>query len=158
MTFKKLKWQSISTAIFFAILFHSCSWQEYFVIFNESKNAINLAYRLSEVHSGFPIFTTQASCYAGKNHKISWEKPVEPFTSEQSTFAFTGKLEPGYVLIIGHLSNDKYLSYNQNFINGRQFNLVSLQITSAEKTLNVIPENFDSCFKKRNGIVGMVVK
>ena len=61
-------------------------------------------------------------------------------------------------LIIGELSNDHYSRYDQQFINDRRFNLKVIEIRNGSQTTNISPKQFDTYFKKKNGIIGYVIR
>lgn len=140
-------------ALFFVML-SGCSWQEYFVIMNNSPSPVTIEYCVTMSFEGFPIFADDPEvfeCY--RNNTINWERPIQQEVTTTSDTVFRFTLNPGNASIIGRLSNDHYSHYNQYYINGRVFNLEYIYIYSDKDTTTIYPENFDKVFKKEDGYI-----
>ena len=135
--------------VFLASLLRACSWRIRFFIMNTGDNPINVEIKLNKSVASFPIFQYRRMyLHDAPNNKIKdEEKEVLVDTLEDlSHFKF---ILPAHTAVeIGELQNDNYKKYNQYFINGRVFNLESLVITSQGKETKIIPETFDTYFKK----------
>ena len=116
---------------------------------NTSNNPVNIDIKLNKNISTFPIFHYgKIYVHEAPNEKIKdEEKEILSDTLENfSHFNFT--LPAHSAAEIGELQNDKYEKYNQFFINGRVFNLESLVINSGGNKTKIVPETFDTYFKK----------
>lgn len=137
----------------------ACSWNEYFVIQNSSSTEATVSYSIAEKSSGFPLFDHQATLYKlTKTNKIDWNSRQIAADIDTSLTGVNVKVPANYALIIGVLSNDHYSSHDQKFINDRFFNLKKLEISTNKDTLKILPENFDSYFKRSNGAISHLVK
>lgn len=134
-----------------AALLYACSWVENFVVFNDTANPVYVQYTVSDA-GGFPIFTDHPTVYAQtKGGGIDYEKIIAFADEDTARNRVSVKLPPNHAMIIGHLMNDKYTAHNQQFINGRVFNLVSI---AANTQKPIIPSAFDTHFKKgKHGVV-----
>jgi len=113
----------------------------------------------SKVVGTFPIFDyASASIYAlNKRSKIDFEKSSNLKYDTITKFShITFKLPPQSAVQIGALHNDKYKSYNQNFINGRFFNLEKIIIKKTD--LVIVKTDFDKYFKRDNNEITYNVK
>lgn len=138
--------------LIFCFQFYTCSWQEEFVIINSSEQALLITITTSNANGGFEIFDKVPTVFAvDKEGEIKRDKSLQFQFDEVEDRSIQFNLPPKTCAIIGNLSNDKYEKYNQEFINGRKFNLVSIQIKTAHKTISIYPSNFDNHFKKSNG-------
>jgi len=145
--------------LFFLYIFQGCSWQEYFIITNQTSTDIIIEYEITMPQTGFAIFDTHPSSYKlNSNNNIDWNEQADVL--DQDTAAFTAKivLAPKTALTIGHLSNDHYKGRDQYFINGRVFNLKRLKIQNDKTVIEISPENFDDHFSKKDGIIALRVK
>ena len=143
----------------FVFILQACSWQEYFVITNQTEENINIEYEIISPSGGFPIFEDHPSGYKlNASNEIDWTKTIEPLDLDTARLSVKIILEPKQALIIGYLSNDHYKKHDQYFINGRSFNLKKLQIQKDKTTLTISPENFDEYFFKKNGTIVLRVK
>lgn len=130
----------------------SCSWQEYFVVSNASQSEVIINYQINEIKNGFPIFTNQPLLYKlNSSNKIDWNNNQIPIDLDTSLTGFTLKIPANCAVVFGELSNDHYKVYNQDFINGRIFNLKELEILKNNDTIKILPATFDTHFKKING-------
>lgn len=143
--------------VLFTILFTSCSWQEYFVVENNSDSSIVVSYSLSQAN-GFPIFDEADAYMTTKSGEIDWNKKITIEDSDTSALGFQFILPPNSVLLFGHLSNDHYSSWNQQFINGRVFNFQMMKIKMKDRNITITKDGFDSFFKKKNGFIQFKVK
>jgi hypothetical protein len=135
-------------------LLSGCSWQEYFVISNETNADITVEYKLAAVVHGFAIFNQTPTVYAQDiSGNIDWERKISIVDKDTSLDVVKVVLPAKSTLIFGRLSNDKYEKYNQYFINSRVFNLTSVSIINNGNITEIRPENFDNFFVKKNGII-----
>lgn len=137
--------------------FESCSWQEYFIIINQSNREQKIIISLDEIQEGIPIFDRNFDFYEfDKAGNPLWDKKKTLRVVKLTDYSFEFNLPIGYGVVFGRLSNDKYISSNQNFINGRRFNLQSIE-TDHEEVL-IVKENFDRFFIKSNGHISYQLK
>lgn len=135
-------------------LFSGCSWQEYFVVSNESTSDITLEYEIESFENGFPIFESRPSVYRlDASGTINWNEKVTVADGNMLPQIIQIVLPPKSAIIIGNLSNDQYEKHDQYFINGRKFNLKNMKIVAKNKIIEISPENFDNYFKKKNGFI-----
>lgn len=155
----KPKMKKLVIVFLILFLFQSCSWQEYFVISNQTKTDIIIEYELEAPKNGFGIFNTRSTIYKTSNSgEIDWNEVYEPSDQDSASLSFKIILPPNNALILGTLSNDNYKRHDQYFINGRSFNLKKLSIKKGTTTLQISPENFDDYFVKKKGIIGLKIK
>jgi len=132
----------------------SCSWNEYFALFNASGASIRVRYDIDSVESGFPLFNTAYRAYkTDRNTSIDWNKSVQLIDSDTLKNSVTLILPDQTSLIIGELSNDHYSRYDQQFINDRRFNLNVIEVGNDSHATRISPKQFDTYFKKKNGII-----
>lgn len=142
--------------LFLLALLQSCSWHEDFFIYNVSAFDAEIEYELEAIRSGYmPIFGAKVKLYKLDNSKsIDRENPLPVADTDASFLKLKITLPGNTALNIGQLSNDHYKKYNQEFINGRVFNLKAIRVLSKTDTLVILPETFDAYFKKENqGII-----
>lgn len=146
--------------IFFGFVLSGCSWVERFVIFNTLNESILVNYTLTQPdENGFAIFDQYVECYELKNNQnFDWNKSISVVDTDSSQFSFSFEIPAQTAFIFGHLHNDSYEGYDQYFINGRSFNLESLEIISSTQKVSTTPEAFDQLFKKKDGVIGYEVK
>ncbi len=148
-TFQKVKIAFISASFIF--LLTGCSWQEYFLITNETASNIAVEYSISSPGTGFGfgIFETTPTIYKlTPTGSIDWNDQLSIVDTDTTSLGVRIILPPKSSIVIGYLSNDHYEKYDQQFINGRTFNLKKINLNSNGKSTEIIPENFDSFFKK----------
>ena len=139
------------------ILLSGCSWQEYFVLENNSDSSIVVSYSISQAN-GFPIFD-EANVYSTtQSGEIDWNKNINIADADTSALGFQFTLPPNSFLTFGHLSNDHYSSWSQHFINGRVFNFQVMNIKMKDRNITITKDGFDSFFKKKNGNIQFKVK
>lgn len=149
-TFKKVKISIISASFIFLLC--GCSWQEYFLVTNETTSAITIKYSISNPESGFGIFETTPTLYKlNSSGSVDWNNQLSFVDTDTTSLGIRVILPPKSSVMIGYLSNDHYKKYDQQFINGRTFNLKKINLNSNGKSSEIIPENFDGFFKKRSG-------
>ncbi|MES2138358.1 MAG: hypothetical protein V4511_01525 [Bacteroidota bacterium] len=159
MTFKKVKTAFISASFIF--LLSGCSWQEYFMVTNETTSDITIEYSISSPGSGFGfgIFETTPTIYKlTPTGSIDWNDQLSFVDTDTTSLGVTVLLPAKSSVVIGYLSNDHYKKHDQQFINGRTFNLKKINLNSSGKSTEIIPENFDSFFKKSSGNIEYRVK
>lgn len=131
-----------------------CSYLQRFLIYNTTDEAIEVEITLSPEVNDFPIFQYPHNYFdkldmydIDRNNNILGpsEKYLELDTLDNFAH-FTLTLPPKKAIEIGALHNDKYVSYDQKFINGRTFNLVEIKIP--KKNITIVPSTFDSFFSK----------
>lgn len=129
------------------------------MITNETQSEIIIEYEVITPLNGFIIFDIQPTNYelTSKEH-IDWTKEHEVKDLVTSSGLVKLKLPPNKGLIIGRLSNDSYKSYDQDFINGRHFNLKTLKIRTLKEVTEIKPETFDDYFVKQKGVVVYIIK
>lgn len=153
------KMKKLAIVFLILILFQGCSWQEYFVISNQTKSNIIVEYEIEQPKSRFGIFDDRSNIYStSPTGEIDWNEHSEPIDSDTSLLSMKIILPPNKALIIGHLSNDTYKKHDQYFINGRSFNLIKINIKIGKTDLQITPENFDDYFVKKKGIIGLKIK
>ena len=135
----------------------SCSWQEYFVVKNNSNQSIEINYTLNHT-DGFHLFDEQARVFKlTKSQKIDWEKQQTVQDLDSSSFKVKIVLKSHEVVVFGSLSNDHYENVNQRFINGRIFNLEEISIKKGEEMTTIPRSKFDSFFRKKDGLISFEV-
>ncbi len=140
------------------VILTGCSWQEYFVVHNNSESSILITYSISQAN-GFPIFDNMPDAYMSTNSgDIDWNKEIVLEDMDTSSVIFKFTLPPKSILRFGHLSNDNYSNKNQYFINGRIFNFELMEIKKKDETIIITYDKFDSFFKKKNGCIKYEVK
>jgi hypothetical protein len=140
------------STILLAFIFSGCSWQEYFVISNETNSEVTVEYKIEDPATGFAIFETKPSVYTlNSSADIDWNKELSVIDKDTALLSIHITLPAKSTLVFGHLSNDNYETYNQNFINARVFNLTNLHVNNNETIIAITPDNFDRFFKKKNG-------
>jgi hypothetical protein len=131
---------------------------EYFMVINASSSEIIVNYQISD-DGGFSIFERIPN--ANKldvSGEIVFNKPVRLIDLDTSKLGISVKIPPKMTLTIGHLMNDRYKKYNQEFINGRVFNLEKIEIKTAQKSITILQNQFDKFFKKSEGVIAYKVK
>lgn len=132
----------------------ACSWQQYFVITNNTDDPVSVVYRLASPAGGFGIFETSPSGYGiTRKGKIDWNRTLKITDRDTAHDKISIEIPAKSALIIGVLSNDHYKNHDQNFINGREFNLKHLRIVSRSGSREITPDNFDSFFKNEKGFI-----
>lgn len=140
-------------------LLQGCSWQEYFVVINQTKADIIIEYEIEIPSTGFPIFSNQPNEY--KLHSdgtIYWNETHDIADLNPDSHWIKVLLPPNNGLVIGRLSNDNYKSYNQYYINGRHFNLKNLKIQTGENIIEITPTNFDHYFAKHKNLIACTIQ
>ena len=141
------------------LILQACSWQESFIIANQTSADITIEYELTAPQSGFAIFDTHPNSYKlNSSNSIDWDKQEDVADLDTAAYVIKIVLPPNHALIIGHLSNDHYKSHDQVFINGRTFNLKKLKIQNDKVVTEISPENFDDHFSKKDGMIALRVK
>ncbi|AEA45234.1 hypothetical protein [Fluviicola taffensis] len=130
----------------------ACSWNEYFMVSNQSSHPTIIQYQLTHVEKGFPIFTNQPVIYKlDDSNEINWDTKQIPIDLDTSSAGIQLEIPVNCAVVFGELNNDRYRSPKQEFINGRVFNLQELEILKNKHLQKITPENFDKYFKKING-------
>ncbi len=137
------------TLVSFVFILQACSWICRFFISNTTDKPVSLEIKLNKAVKSFPIFHYREFYL----HETSGEKikdDAKEFLADTlEDYSHVKFILPAYTAVeIAQLQNDKYEKHDQYFINGRVFNLESLIITAHGKETKIIPETFDSCFKK----------
>lgn len=146
----------LTIGLFLMFMMTGCSWVEYFTITNTSKNNVAISYTLNLNQEGLQIFNTTPNAYALTTSKgIDWNKQLEIIDTDTSKEVISIILPPNSSLIIGELSNDTYKNFDQQFINGRIFNLKEV-IVKPDRI--IIPSTFDSFFIKKKGRIDYQVE
>jgi hypothetical protein len=154
--FKTLK---IICAITPLLCLTGCSWQEYFVVRNMSVSAVIVQYEIADVEKGFPIFSHQPLLYQlNHSNEIDWDTQQIPLDLDPSSSGLKFKIPANQLVVLGELNNDHYSAYDQDFINGRVFNLKELEVQRNTDTLRLIPTNFDGSFKKTGGHIVLEIR
>jgi hypothetical protein len=148
-------------ALVFVYALQGCSRMEQFAIFNNSDKPVYVIYELDPGNKGtFPIFTDRPSSHKlNSSGDIDWEEEADAINdSDNNLNTVSVSLQPHSALIFGTLLNDEYAHHDQQFINGRWFNLKKIQIRYNNAVLDIIPATFDQHFKKHRGKVCFVVE
>ena len=136
-----------------------CSWKEYFVVSNIGNSEIVVQYKVKDEKKGFPIFGDQPIVYKlNSNNEIDWNSKLSVTDLDSTLTGYKLKVPPKSALIFGELSNDKYSAYNQKFINDRHFNLEQMKIEHNGSTIFILPNTFDTYFKKMKGNILLELK
>lgn len=143
--------------LFITILLVGCSWQEYFVLENNSDSSILVSYTISPAN-GFPIFDNADAYMTTKSGEVDWNKKITIEDKDTSALGFQFTLPPNSILAFGHLSNDRYSNWSQHFINGRVFNFQMMKIKMKDRNITISKDGFDSFFRKKNGYIKFSVK
>ncbi len=135
----------------FTALFAGCSWQEYFVIVNETNFPVTVQYNLSETANGFGFFDSEPSAYPfNPTGDIDWSNKLNIKDIDSSKTGISVTLPSKSTLLIGSLMNEHYESHNQKDVNDR-VNLKNISIIHPERAFEITGENFENYFRKRNG-------
>ncbi|MCB0400883.1 MAG: hypothetical protein KDD41_02265 [Flavobacteriales bacterium] len=137
------------------LFFSGCSWVEHFSVGNLSDQEIYVTYRLADDSGGsFPIFEKNPTCYgATSSKKIDWSKTISLQDLDDNEHIFRATIPPHSILIIGNLHNQNYTSHDQEFFNGRVFNLEWIEIEVHEEAIHISKDTFDKNFTKKNGFI-----
>ncbi|MDZ4663762.1 MAG: alpha amylase C-terminal domain-containing protein [Bacteroidota bacterium] len=145
--------------VLICLVFTRCSWIELFVIIYESDKAIFVNYEITENSGVFSLFYPHPNmCVLNSSDEIEWGKEMAFADEDSAANKVSVAIPPRSALVFGGLNNDKYKSYDQKFINGRNFNLKQLQLLFNNKIIDIIPANFDKHFKKHHGQIRFVIK
>lgn len=145
--------------LLFSFIFSGCSWQEYFVVSNESASEITLEYEIENPETGFAIFENKPSVYKlNVSNKIDWNEMLTISDGNRMPHIIQIVVPPKSAIVFGNLSNDHYKKHDQYFINGRVFNLKKMKITTNNKIIEIGAENFDNYFKKKDGNIVFSLK
>lgn len=154
-----MKLLKIGFSALILLSFTSCSWREYFVIFNCSNLESVVKYQLDVTKDGFPIFDQEPRAYRiDGNNEIDWNSVQILEDLDSTALGVEIKLPSKSAIIIGELDNDHYKSYSQYFINARMFNIKEIQIVTAQKQITILKNQFDLFFKKVNGTIKYDIK
>lgn len=135
------------------LLLSGCSWQEYFVLHNNTGSDITVTYTTTKVN-GFAIFDNMPSVYQSNNSgEIDWNKKIEVEDKDTSLPGYQFILPPNSILKFGTLSNDNYVKHDQEFINDRVFNLQIMEIMKKDGSVKITADQFDHFFKKKKGLI-----
>lgn len=135
-----------------AFVLNACSWQESFIVKNQSDEDLVVYYQLKNPTKSFAIFSYTPQVYKLKNnYELDWNSEINILDMDTAILQIKIIIPPKHALVLGHLSNDKYKKYNQDFINDREFNLDFLKISNTQHQVYIVPETFDNYFKKQSG-------
>jgi hypothetical protein len=137
-----------------------CSWVEYFTVNNLSDKAIHVSYKTRYLSEGksFAIFDHTPTFYkATKKGNIDWDNKVEVEDTDESSESVSVTLPANTIMIFGRLHNDTYKSHDQEFINGRDFNLYFMEIEVNLELFNISKETFDKNFTKEKGQISYTI-
>lgn len=154
-------------SLFALIVFslQGCSWVCRFYITNTTNETLSVEMKLMDCPGSFPIFH-YPHFYYGKLWQYQLKKNsnvnhfagmIEVKADTLENFShFRFQIPPHSAVEIGALQNDKYERHDQQFINGRKFNLERLLIM--EKKIEVTPADFDNHFRKgKSGEIYFVI-
>jgi hypothetical protein len=143
---------------FFCQFLLGCSWVERFVIYNTSQRTTLVNYTLNTLPNGLHIFNNNVQCFELKNNsEINWDKEIVVVDKDTALLSFSFDVPKNSVFIFGSLHNDTYKTFNTNFINGYKFNLSKMEIVHQNTSKTIIPETFDTFFKKEKGIISYTI-
>lgn len=150
---------SISLVVFALTLLSGCSWMEYFMIYNISDTDITINYEVDELKNGeFGIFNIQPEYYPlYPNNRINWHKKDTLADTNPDQNNVEVILPANSAMLFGRLSNHKYTNYDQEFYNGRVFNLRNMTIFFDQKKLTIEKNTFDRYFKKEKGYIKCII-
>lgn len=162
----KQKLPLLLTTLSIIFLFQSCSWTDYFCIYNLTDKPVLMEYSFYHNSRGFPLFETP-TMHKMENGQIDWQNSA--FTDYKENYKYDSisqianvkykfHLPPKCVVIIGTLRNSHYEGVNQDFINDRYFNLSELKIYSEKEELTITKSNFDTYFKNTRGEIAYKLK
>ncbi len=137
-------------------VFQGCSWVNNFYVSNTTNEEVKVEILLNDSPGDFPIFYNEKNlhvAYKINSHNGPDYPNTVPVQKEKtgSTDHVIIILQPKTTLQIGALSNDKYTSHKQNFINGRVFNLKLIKISQKNIERSIDPDQFDAQLKKVKG-------
>lgn len=136
----------LHTLAFAALLLFTqgCSWTIRFYVVNSGTMPRTVSIAVERPGSGFAIFDPAQFYLVPVNEgKPDYEHVKRlPRAGLQNTV----EIPAHTALEIGHLSNERYQSSRQQFINGRVFNLKKIQYGANEITA----EDFDNYFQKKS--------
>jgi len=132
-----------------------CSWQEYFVVKNNTNKNVIITYQIDTLTGGgFPIFNQKPTLYQQtKKGSIDWNKTLTVNDIDTNQLIISVSIPSKSTLIIGVLNNDTYKAYDQKFINSRYFNFKIMSITQDLNTKEIIRAKFDDFFTKKKGLI-----
>lgn len=145
--FKRI--QILFIGVFILLLFKGCSWTSHFYIVNLTDQDLTVEIILSEEEMMFPIFYYSSRNF-GRHQlfELNPKKKIDRTTKKEievdtlANFAHCQiNLPPNTAFEFGVLNNDKYESYDQEFINNRVFNLKRLRFSNGKD--GITPQNFD---------------
>jgi hypothetical protein len=120
-----------------------CSYYTAFYIANTSDVARSVSIYLDPKPAGIPIFEAQRFVlFDIKDGKVDFERHQTFFPNENLAHEIV--IPAHTALQIARLFNEKYLHSQQQFINGRVFNLLKI----VTPTTMITQKNFDDHFKK----------
>lgn len=141
----------ISTVLFFSLFLAGCSWICELFIVNPTDKPIEIEITLLKNPEGIPIFYYPSDYWnSAKTYpcdgslSVDYNKITETTLNKLSSFSYIIKVPAKSTIEIGSLHNDYYKKYNQQFINGRVFNLTEMKVFRQKDTLKIHPETFDN--------------
>ena len=131
--------------------FSGCSWQEYFVIVNETSFPTTVSYTLSGTENGFGLFDNEPSVYPlNPSGDIDWSNKLSITDMDTTQTGISVTLPSRCTLIMGSLMNDHYENHDQKSA-GDRVNVKNISINHPERAFEITAENFATFFKKKNG-------
>lgn len=155
-----MKTKTFAFLLLLSITFSGCSWSEYFMVSNLSDQSIFVNYAITAPQGhNFGIFEPSPTFYsATKNGKIDWNHKIEVKDSDERDEVVSIYLPAKSIMVFGSLQNDNYESYDQSFINSREFNLDYISIEVNSQVFHTSKKHFDKEFKKEDGHIKLEVK
>ena len=138
----------------------SCSWLEHFAVRNLSDNPIYVSYTITEPQDhNFGIFEHTPTFYkVNLEGHIDWSNKVEIADTDNNKKVVSVILPAKTIMLFGKLNNDNYKSYDQYFINGREFNLDFMEIEIDLQINHISKTTFDDYFSKQKGLITYDIK
>ena len=133
---------------------------EYFFVNNSSDKPIFINYTITEPKDhNFPIFEHSPTFYQITNKgNIDWDNKIEIEDSDPRKEVVSVILPAKTIMIFGRLNNDTYKSYDQYFINSREFNLDFMEIEIDLRINHISKTTFDDHFSKQKGFITYDIK
>ena len=134
----------------------SCSYNEYFVVINNSNQAISISFTYEIDSTAIEIFDNRPDVYSLNEENINWSDKKEVKLKESwNAYELTLPAKSG--LVFGNLSNEHFESVDQEFINMRKFNFIEMKIGFAGTETIVLKETFSDFFKKEGGYIQYLI-
>lgn len=130
------------------LFFSGCSWMELFILKNTSNSDVVVTYELDSLFEDYAIFRSQPTAFKlDDSENIDWDQDLSIIDVDTSKYRIQVVLPSHSALDIGALHNSKYVSSKEN---ESDFNLLIMTIQSNTNSLEILQEEFDYYFKKKD--------